>query len=441
MKKCYALILAMLLLVCGCTENQNPEETDTSAISSENLAASIALTYHTAAWSDPIDTSDPLFLWQTIGWYTVYDARLSGTDNIQITPDEADEIRQILAPDSSEIPMPENFPYGSVSQDGYTFEGTKMYFDNYMGVIAELNVHPGDALTYTVNIVDHYSAETVDAEYLITFSGNADSYKLDSMNTVRIDSAPVSHDTESESANFDVLNFTYDNLRECNQVETLLGYGKTIRITSEYEEAVFTTYVAHIPDSSDIIIWYSDGTGGYIKNYSFYTAEERVHVIPMSDSGSWLEGYVSDSNFDSLTKMEYVSEDGDNITFRYKYDSYSRSITVDRGSLAIRSNRMIDTSGKDMGTLRYEYGDFEAESPLTADWKGDFRTVTLKIREASSENEEWNTETYSLPVSWELDPSGYCPWGEAYLDENLSEKYTFPGGNEDYTVYITDSKG
>ena len=53
----------------------------------------------------------------------------------------------------------------------------------------------------------------------------------------------------------------------------------------------------------------------------------------------------------------------------------------------------------------------------------------------------WTTEAYTLPVGWELDPSGYCPWGEAYLDADCNEKYALPAGNNDYTIYITDAKG
>lgn len=100
---------------------------------------------------------------------------------------------------------------------------------------------------------------------------------------------------------------------------------------------------------------------------------------------------------------------------------------------------MRDTNGMDMGTTRYAYGDFAATAPITEDWNGEMRTVTLKMHEAATD--AWTTEAYTLPVGWELDPSGYCPWGEAYLDADCNEKYAFPAGNNDYTIYITDAKG
>lgn len=282
MKKSYALFLAMLLLACGCSKDLHPEETDTSTVSAENLAASIALTYHTAAWSDPIDTSDPLFVWQTIGWYTVYDGRLSGTDSIQITETEADEICHILAPDKPGIAMPEDFLNGSVSQDGYIFEGTKAYFDSYMGVVAELWVDSPDALTYTVHIIDHYDAQTIDSEYQISFSGTADDLQYNGLRTVRTDSVPAASDTASEDEKPDALHFTYDDLCECNAVETLLAYENTIRITSEYDGSALITYIKHIPDSSELMIWYDDGAGVYYNNFYFFTDAGRVHAIPFA---------------------------------------------------------------------------------------------------------------------------------------------------------------
>lgn len=58
MKRLFALMTAIMLLACSCSKKS---DTDRTAISPENLAVSLALTCHTAAWpeSSPIvdDTS------------------------------------------------------------------------------------------------------------------------------------------------------------------------------------------------------------------------------------------------------------------------------------------------------------------------------------------------------------------------------------------------
>lgn len=495
MKRFFALIMAMLLLTCSCSEESDgdkdivsdknnapdktvftekntasektvetekaddsdiadepentaePEITDdttetadpvdvpvenTIAVPMENLAVSLALTYHTAAWKEPVDTSDPLFFWQTIGWYTIYNSQMTGTDNTLISNEDAAKIRQILAPDTEEVPLPADFPYGSAAENGYSFDGTKVYFDSYVGIVAEMYVQSDDGLAYTVNFIDHYDTQTIESEYRVVFSGSTDSPVFDSIKQASISSTPV---------NEGPINFTYDDLRSSNLVDTLLGYGKTIRITSEYEDAEFVTYIEKNPENDAISVWYSDGTGGYYNNFYFFTDEGRVRGVPMLDNGEWLNSYVSDSNFDYLIKMEYVSEDEESITFRYDFGSYFRVITVDRGSLAIRTAQLYDETGKDMGLLRYEYGDFGVSSPVADDWTGEMRTVTLKIHEITENDVLDTTETHVLPVSWELDPYACCPWGEAYLDENFTETYVFPEGSGDYTIYITNMKG
>ena len=431
MKRLYALLLAALLLVCGCSGKEN---TSGAVASAENLAASLALSCCTAGRSDPVDISDPLFIWETIGWYTVYSARLAGTETTHITDADAASLLRILSPGSGDISLPQDFPYGSAVEGGYSFEGTKSYSDSYMGIAAELYTEAEDPLTYTVRIREHYDTETKEAEYRVSFAGTPNDFHLDSLRVVSVRSLPVQEPPHE-------LDFTYDDLCRCNSLETLLGYGKTIRIVSEAGDASFICFTERGADGAGPSLWYSDGTAGYCRNFYIFTDAGRLHAIPMPDNGAWIDGYVSGENFDPEADMEYVSADQDSVTFRYSYDAFTKTITVNRGTLAIRTVQLLETGGKSMGVLRYEYGDFDVSSPFADDWNGNKRTVTLKMHNVSDGNAVWTTESFALPVSWELDPSGYCPWGTAWLDEDFTQEYVYPSGDGDYTVYVTAGKG
>lgn len=220
MKRCIALLLVILLL-CGCSGKETTETTDVMdspedlagspaltyntsarqeqvgiAVLPEDLAVSLALTYNTSAWQEPIDPADPLFFWQTVGWYIVYTGHLTGTESTDISAKDADVFRQIISPDSDAIRFPVDFPYGSVTESGYSFDGTKVYSDSYIGIVAEIYAEMTDGFCYLVSIIDHYDDSVTENCYRITFSGTLEDFRLESIE--KADLASFSDETDQE---------------------------------------------------------------------------------------------------------------------------------------------------------------------------------------------------------------------------------------------------
>ena len=178
MKRFLALTIALaLMLFCGCSEKKTAAEI---AVSPEDLAVSLALTYNTSAWQEPVDPSDELFFWQTVGWYTIWTGRLAGTDNVSITKSDAEALRTIIAP-GRDIPFPSDFPYGDVTEDGYDFSGTKTYSDGYIGMVAEINSEETVGFGYLVTFTEHYDESVTENCYRVIFSGNAGDFRLESI--------------------------------------------------------------------------------------------------------------------------------------------------------------------------------------------------------------------------------------------------------------------
>ena len=178
MKRFFALTLTLtLMLFCSCSKKETRADI---AVLPEDLAVSLALTYNTSAWQKPIDVSDQMFFWQTVGWYTVYTGRIAGTDNVSITKSDAEALRQIIAPDS-DIPFPTDFPYGDATADGYNFNGTKTYSDSYIGIIAEIYSEQTVGFGYIITFIEHYDNGETENSYRIIFSGNTEDFRLESI--------------------------------------------------------------------------------------------------------------------------------------------------------------------------------------------------------------------------------------------------------------------
>ena len=72
-------------------------------------------------------------------------------------------------------------------------------------------------------------------------------------------------------------------------------------------------------------------------------------------------------------------------------------------------------------------------------WDRELRTVTLMW-------EDWpsppSAETAEIPMDWEYLPYE-ARWGNytAYLNENYTGEYAYPGDGVEYTLYLTTTKG
>ena len=425
MKKTAALIFATAVIIScftGCVSKKVGFD------DFENLAISAALSYRTLVWNGSMDTDTPEFAWNTAGWYAAYKANLEFADEVVLSEDRLKEIQNVILTGEAVMTPPDDIDAEAETRDGKTywkFPKINDDFHSYLGVVSEVNCEKAQKDSYVVTIRDHLRFDVVEETvFNIGFKEENDGYIL----------------SEFSRNEFIDLDFTTDLLYDANHLSNLFSIYDNLTITEDYSSGYGSLVYSRKTDNG-YTLWMDDGSSGFYDEFRFYTSDNatgKVSVMPADTSSDWLDDYIAimwlpDEGTD-LIRLTCTEEEE---IFYVDYGSSSTVYTIDRGTLALKKIESFDDTDESYFTAKFSYGDKLPEPDTIAAWKGPLRTVSLKLLYSDGETLGLS---FTIPADWEFDVYEYCPWGTAYLDEDCTEPYEYPGDGIDYTIFVSEGE-
>ena len=253
----------------------------------------------------------------------------------------------------------------------------------------------------------------------------------------------VAENTVQNDSTQKKLDFTSDEARDANTLQTLLSEYPSVHIITSFDEDeengdtwafLFDNTPAYVnviknPSGEDFI------RGSY-KGVFFEGTIDDMSVIPSSFSYDIAEQLVS-SVFDSEADMHYVSETDDTVSVRYIYDYGIKEISLDKKTLAVK--RCEWTSDYSHSVTEYDYTADPADLHYLDAWAGEIHTATLVVY--TEPDAEPNIQKFPVPLGWKLSFAEEYSEYSLYADENLTSEFVYPEEPTDFTVYLSSSKG
>lgn len=425
MKKTVALIIMIALIISCFTGCGNK----TAAFDDlENLAISAALSYRTLVWNGSMDTDTPEFAWNTAGWYAAYIANLEFSDDAVLSEERLKDIQNVILTGEAVMTPPDDIDAEEETRDGknyWKFPEINDDFNSYLGVISEVNCEKAQNNSYVVTIRDHLRFNVVEETvFNIGFKEENDGYIL----------------SEFSRNEFIDLDFTTDLLYDANHLSNLFSIYDNLSITEDYSSG-YGSHVYSKKTDNGYTLWMDDGSSGFYDEFRFYTSDDatgKVSVMPVDTSSDWLDDYIAtmrlpDEGAD-LIRLTCTEEEE---IFYVDHGASNTVYTIDRGTLALKKIESFNEKDESNFTAKFSYGVKLPEPDTIAAWKEPLRTVSLKLLYSDGETLGLS---FTIPADWEFDVYEYCPWGTAYLDEDCTEPYEYPGDEIDYTIFVSEGE-
>lgn len=392
----------------------------------ENLAISAALSYRTLVWNGSMDTDTPEFAWNTAGWYAAYTANPEFSDDAALSEEQLKEIQKILLTGKTTMTPPDDIDTESETRSGRTywkFPGICEDLHSYLGIVSEVSCKNVKKNAYVVTIRDHLRFDVVEETvFNVKFKEENDGYTL----------------SEFSRNEFFDLDFTPEMLRDANHLSNLFSIYDNLTITEDYLSG-YGSLIYSAKTDNGYTLWTDDGSTGYYDEFQFNAGDGgagRVKILPADTSSDWLDDYVAirmlpDEKSD-LTRLTCTEEEE---IFYVDHGSSSTVFTVDRGTLALKNLESFDENDESYYMAKFSYGNKLPEPNTIAAWKGPLRNVSLKLLYSDGKTLGL---TFTIPADWEFDVFEYCPWGVAYLNEEYTKPYEYPGDGIDYTIFVRE---
>ena len=475
MKKSLSVMTALLLiaaLLCGCGSVQAQEaappvspaapaaetaapdqaaagEAAEDPLSLEDAAGDLAFAAAMACWdlgvSSVGEKEDLSFLWAASGWYAAWLCRVRQVD--LLTEAELRDIQLALG-GSGENDLARGDMYtplhrlqNSDASFYYDFDQHKLRMNELLGVELELDTREEAADTLRTAVTKHFEdGRTVTWEYRLRFEKNPDSgsgfpWRLRSVEEV----SGVVMDGE--------LTFTWDELMAANRLENILSLYPALKVYNRvYDNGIRTWYFPH-GDEPAMVELGEGSCAGLFRGCWFEYDElpeggRRVRIGARSPEKQGWEGLGGEicNYFANVAAIRLDRFDGDLIRiFCDMRIGETVPMAVDRGTLVLREVTYNYSSFSEPSVVVMEYLDPAPECPFLDSWDQELRTVTVMW-------EDWPdppvAETAEIPMDWEYLPYD-ARWGNytAYLNENYTGEYVYPGDGVEYTLYLTTTKG
>ncbi len=410
-----------------------------------------------AAWmagcEGEADLSDPLLLWDAVGWYAAWRYRTEDCDLLSL-----EEIGDFLASlgqeEAAELPAGwEEYEvvrvlHDSAGQALYDFAQHKVEIDAMLGVNTMVSTVAGEDNTATTVLSCFYD-EGLSGEWMYELrfaeSGEEAAFPWRLTGLLLLDDGP-----KMDPA----LDFEWDALLEANRLENILAIYPSVHITDPGYSENGTWLFRHNGEMVRLSVGEGYLGGEYRGCYFDYEdagdGVKRARIGSFrEDAGSLelLDHYVSDF-LTGVCIVELDREEDDLLwltcTFR---GGYRETAAVDRETLVLRELDYVYDPAFPPSVTQIDYAEPTLDCSFLDSWDGEQRTVTA-IWETCLWNEEGDytpeirTEFHRVPADWE-----YLPyegrWGEytVYRNAGYTESYEYPGDGLDYSLYLTSAKG
>lgn len=474
MKRCHTVLIAALLMIgmlCACggqAENAAPQETPAAAPTEtaaqteapaaelpegpqplEEEAGDLAFAAAMACWdlglSSVTSRDEATFLWNASGWYAARLWRVGQVD--LLTEDMLRDVMRALGR-SAELDLARWERYTSIhclqNSDGsylYDFDQHKLRMDELLGVELEVSSRAETEDTLRTAITKHFDdGRTVTWEYLLRFEKNWDS---DSRFPWKLHSLEEVSGVTTEEA----LTFTWDELMAANRLENILSIYPAVKTYNRtYDNGLRTWYFRH-GDEPAMVEMGEGACSGLFRGCWFDYDElpeggRRVRIGARSPEKAGWDGLGDEicDYFANVAAIRLDCFDGDLIRiFCDMRVGETVSMAVNRGTLVLREVSYRYSEGLEPSVVVLEYLEPAPDCPFLDSWDRELRTITLMW-------EDWPyvpvEETAVIPGDWEYLPYE-ARWGNyiAYLTENYTGEYAYPGDGVEYTLYLTTAKG
>ena len=414
----------------------------------EEAAGDLAFSAAMACWDLGLrsvgEEENLTFLWDATGWYAAWLSRVRQTDLLS----EA-ELRDILLAlgGSPDTDLAQGEMYTSLhrlqNSDAsyyYDFDQHKLRMNELLGIELELSTREEAENTLHTAVTKHFDdGRTVTWEYRLVFEQNTDSSSF----PWRLRSAEEVSGVTTEEA----LTFTWDELMAANRLENILSVYPAVQIYNRtYDNGLRTWYFRHGEEPA--MVQMGEGVCSGLFHGCWFDYDElpeggrRVRIGARSPEKVGWDGLGEEicDYFANVAAIRLDCFDGDLIRiFCDMRVGDTVRMAVDRGTLVLREVSYTYSEDFEPSVVVLEYLDPAPDCEFMNGWDRELRTVTLMW-------EDWPSppvaETAEIPMDWEYLPYE-ARWGNytAYLNENYTGEYVYPGDGVEYTLYLTTTKG
>lgn len=271
----------------------------------------------------------------------------------------------------------------------------------------------------------------------------------------------MSDNTQNIDSSKDPVELIGDGLDyacEKNKLAVLLADYDNVRVSYTYKDEKGPTELYFKKDGEYAKLVQINGAddkkdiSGFYRGLEFYKENGRIKAYLdvneyKSDKEPYVESAVSNiiNGNDTVTSVE---ESGETIIIEAKGAAQEASVNLlstyilDKKTLRLMEARFTDEEGSfdTRATIEVNTDDGGLTAEYLSGWN-DLRNITF-VYERLSEDGSMTSDkvTIKAPVSWEVLPI-YYEQIFMYMNSDMTVEYSYPGGTEDYTVYVTNAAG
>lgn len=416
----------------------------------EGLAFAAAMTDYEQQRIHQPPAGEDLSAAEAAGWYAAWLWRTQEVD--LLTREQVDAVQRALGYDPAR-PWPLYWEEtGNVrvlrAADGtesLDFAAHKQRLAETLGVTMELRLESAGTDTVRLTLIRHLSGDyTAQYPYELRFEPNDNPAGAFPRKLAELKRPELGPQTDP------ALTFTWEELVAANRLSALLELYPFLRVENEYAPDMPTWIFRRF---GRLALLNGDGetyVGGQYRGCTFAWEADGAGVFRASvtavdedaDFDEYQESYLTD-RLSNIAVLKLDSIDGDLIRAVgvSEWDT-PVTLTVERGSLALRELCYLTDSGESISTTRVSLGGEMPEFAFLDSWERSLRTVTIEWESYEGGSvQRWQTVT-EVPEDWEYLP-WECRWGDytAWMNKGYTRPYFYPGDGMDYTLYLSTAKG
>lgn len=260
------------------------------------------------------------------------------------------------------------------------------------------------------------------------------------------ESTQATEQTQETSRTIEEAGLDMKKLCDANKISSLIKKYNVITVKAQNSDgSSFIRQVFRFDDGIADIQKNGDAVTGFIKGFSFTVEKDRMKAYcdledledgEEFDDDDFIAEYFEEKKLveiettEQYYKLKSLSED--------KEKSGQRYFTFDKETLALTSvtykNAVGNTENVEI-SFNGELEDFAKK--ITESFDGELKKVTVAGEIVDEDEISYIDVQLSLPADWEYIPSGDGRI-DYYMDEAMSENYSYPGHGKDYTLYVSN---